>query len=72
MTPIQLAEKLRCMAATADGARNAKTLMDAADKLHALQCIFDELNGNDWDSDTTQNIADYLSACGLDVADVEN
>lgn len=67
--PGALAESLRILAATGDGARHAKHLLEAADQLQCLQRIFEELDGQPWSPDAFDNIAGYLSAAGLDVRD---
>ena len=69
--PWEIAEKLRGLAAVGDGARHAAVLMEAADQLEVLRLIHAELDGHQWDSDTTENIAGYLGSIGLDVGEPE-
>lgn len=72
LMPSALAESLRMLAATGDGARHAKHLQEAAGQLECLQHIFEELDGKPWTADSFDNIAGYLSAAGLDVRDSNN
>lgn len=67
--PSALAESLRILAATGDGALHAEHLLEAAAQLQCLQHIFEELDGQPWTADSFENIAGYLSAAGLDVRD---
>ncbi len=69
LMPQALAETLRNLAATGDGARHAKQLLEAANQLDCLQHIHEELNGQEWTADSFDNIAGYFSAAGLDLED---
>ena len=65
--PLELAEWARSMAADSSNI-DAPLFAEAAEQLEALSRIHAELDGVEWNSDTTSNIADHLAAVGLEPA----
>lgn len=63
LLPTTIAEALR-----AGEPLTAEQAREAALQLECLHHIHTELSGKEWNTDTPQNIANYLDAVGLDVA----